>query len=181
MSRVGKKLIPIDQNVKVQLNDNQVSVTGPNGSLTTTLLNFVSLKIDNNTLEVTVENEKDKFQKANWGTARAIISNMVTGVSKGFTKEMELNGVGFKMDITGNILTLNIGFSHPVKITIPTPIKLTITKNLLSGSSYDKQLLNNFFGNIHEMKPCDPYKQKGFKFPNRFYVKKVGKKGGKAK
>jgi large subunit ribosomal protein L6 len=181
MSRVGKKLIPIDQNVKVELNDNQVAVSGPNGSLTTTLLNFVSVKIDNNTLEVTVENEKDKFQKANWGTARAIIANMVTGVSKGFTKEMELNGVGFKMDITGNTLTLNIGFSHPVKITIPSPIKLSITKNVLSGSSYDKQLLNNFFGNIHEMKPCDPYKQKGFKFPNRFYVKKVGKKGGKAK
>jgi large subunit ribosomal protein L6 len=181
MSRVGKKLIPIDQNVKVELNDNQVSVSGPNGSLTSTILSFVSVKIDNNTLEVTVENEKDKFQKANWGTARAIIANMVTGVSKGFTKEMELNGVGFKMDITGNILTLNIGFSHPVKITIPEAIKLAITKNLLSGSSYDKQLLNNFFGNIHEMKPCDPYKQKGFKFPNRFYVKKVGKKGGKAK
>lgn len=181
MSRVGKKLIPIDQNVKFEINDNQVSITGPNGSLTTKLLSFISVKIDNSTLEVTVENEKDKFQKANWGTARAIIANMVTGVSKGFSKEMELNGVGFKMDITGNILTLNIGFSHPVKITIPESIKLSITKNLLSGTSFDKQLLNNFFGNIHEMKPCDPYKQKGFKFPNRFYVKKVGKKGGKAK
>jgi large subunit ribosomal protein L6 len=181
MSRVGKKLIPIDQNVKFEINDNQVSITGPNGSLTTKLLSFISVKINNDTLEVTVENEKDKFQKANWGTARAIISNMVTGVSKGFSKEMELNGVGFKMDITGSVLTLNIGFSHPVKITIPEPIKLTITKNLLSGTSFDKQLLNNFFGNIHEMKPCDPYKQKGFKFPNRFYVKKVGKKGGKAK
>lgn len=181
MSRVGKKLIPIDQNVKVELNDNRVAVSGPNGSLTTTLLSFISIKIDNNTLEVTVQNEKDKFQKANWGTARAIIANMITGVSKGFSKEMELNGVGFKMDISGNTLTLNIGFSHPVKITIPEAINLSVTKNLLSGTSHDKQLLNNFFGNIHEMKPCDPYKQKGFKFPNRFYVKKVGKKGGKAK
>ena len=181
MSRVGKKLIPIDQNVKVELNDNRVVVTGPNGTLTTTLLDFVSVKVEDGNIAVSVVKENDKFQKANWGTARALIANMVTGVSKGFSKEMELNGVGFKMDITGDILTLNIGFSHPVKITIPKAIKLTITKNLLAGTSFDKQLLNNFFGNIHEMKPCDPYKQKGFKFPGRFYVKKVGKKGGKAK
>jgi large subunit ribosomal protein L6 len=181
MSRVGKKLIPIDQNVKVELNDNRVVVSGPNGTLTTTILDFVSVKIEDNNISVSVIKESDKFQKANWGTARAIIANMVTGVSKGFAKEMGLNGVGFKMDVTGDILTLNIGFSHPVKIKVPKEIKLTITKNVLSGTSFDKQLLNNFFGNIHEMKPCDPYKQKGFKFPNRFYVKKVGKKGGKAK
>jgi large subunit ribosomal protein L6 len=181
MSRVGKKLIPIDQNVKVELNDNRVVVTGPKGTLNATFLPFLSIKQDAANIEVCVENEKDKFQKANWGTARAILSNMITGVSTGFTKEMELNGVGFKMDITGDILTLNIGFSHPVKIKVPEAIKITITKNLLAGASYDKQLLNNFFGNIHEMKPCDPYKHKGFKFPGRFYVKKVGKKGGKAK
>ena len=181
MSRVGKKLIPIDQNVKVELNDNRVVVTGPKGTLSATLLPFISIKQEAGNIEVSVTNEKDKFQKANWGTARAILSNMITGVSTGYTKDMELNGVGFKMDISGDTLTLNIGFSHPVKIKVPDAIKITITKNVLAGESYDKQLLNNFFGNIHEMKPCDPYKHKGFKFPNRFYVKKVGKKGGKAK
>jgi large subunit ribosomal protein L6 len=106
---------------------------------------------------------------------------MVIGVSTGFTKELELNGVGYKMELSGQTLTVYIGFSHPVKLDIHPAIKLSLNKNLLSGTSYDKQLLNNFFGNLHEMKPCDPYKHKGFKFPGRFYIKKVGKKGGKSK
>ncbi len=181
MSRVGKKLIPIDKNVTVKVDDNQVVVTGANGSLSAKLLDFVKVEQIENDIQVSVAKPNDKFQKANWGTARAIIANMVTGVSTGFTKELELNGVGYKMELSGQTLTVYIGFSHPVKLDVNPAIKLSVTKNVLSGSSYDKQLLNNFFGNLHEMKPCDPYKHKGFKFPGRFYIKKVGKKGGKGK
>lgn len=171
----------MDKSVKLELNGNQVVVSGPKGSISTTILDFISIENKENELVVSVQNPNDKFQKANWGTTRAILANSIVGVTTGWTKELELNGVGFKMELSGQSLTLYIGFSHPVKLTIDDNIKLTLTKNVLSGTSHDKQLLNNLFGNIHEMKPCDPYKHKGFKFPGRFYVKKVGKKGGKGK
>jgi large subunit ribosomal protein L6 len=181
MSRVGKKLIPINSAITFKKEGNTVTVSGKNGSLSASFLDFVSVEHTATDIAISVIDPDNKFQRANWGTARAIISNMVTGVETGFTKELELNGVGFKMELSGQNLTLYVGFSHTVKLIAPDAIKLTLVKNLLTGTSYDKQMLNNFFGNIHEMKPCDPYKHKGFKFPGRFYIKKVGKKGGKAK
>jgi large subunit ribosomal protein L6 len=181
MSRVGKKIISTDKNVDIKVSDNLVTVKGPKGSLSITVLPFVTVGLDNNIVSVSVENSKEKFQRAIWGTTRALISNMIVGVTDGFKKEVELNGVGYKLELVGQKLTAYIGFSHPVVLVVPDPIKLELNKNVLSGVSIDKQLLNNFFGNLHEMKPCDPYKQKGFKFPGRFYIKKVGKKGGKAK
>jgi large subunit ribosomal protein L6 len=181
MSRVGKKIISMDKSVTLKVDGNQVQVTGPKGAMSCSILDFVSIENKENNLQINVKKPEDKFQKAVWGTTRAIIANMITGVTTGFSKEIELNGVGFKMELAGPNLTLYIGFSHPVKLIVPEAITLTLNKNVLSGTSFDKQLLNNFFGNIHEMKPCDPYKHKGFKFPGRFYVKKVGKKGGKAK
>ncbi len=181
MSRVGKKVIQIDQSVKFELNGNQVVVSGPKGSISAAILDFIIIENAENSLQISVKDPKSKFQKAVWGTTRAILANMVTGVTTGFTKEVELNGVGFKMELSGQTLTAYIGFSHPVKLDVDPAIKLVLNKNLLTGTSHDKQLLNNFFGNLHEMKPCDPYKHKGFKFPGRFYIKKVGKKGGKGK
>lgn len=181
MSRVGKKLIPINSAITFKQDGNTVTVSGKNGSLSASFLDFVKVEHTASDIVISVTDPDNKFQRANWGTARAIISNMVTGVETGFTKELELNGVGFKMELVGQNLTLYVGFSHTVKLIASDAIKLTLVKNLLTGTSYDKQMLNNFFGNIHEMKPCDPYKHKGFKFPGRFYIKKVGKKGGKAK
>ncbi len=181
MSRVGKKLIPINSTITFKKEGNTVTISGKNGSLYADFLDFVNIEHTATEIAISVNEPENKFQRANWGTARAIISNMVTGVETGFTKELELNGVGFKMELVGQNLTLFVGFSHTVKLIAPDAIKLTVVKNLLTGTSYDKQMLNNFFGNIHEMKPCDPYKHKGFKFPGRFYIKKVGKKGGKAK
>ena len=181
MSRVGKKIISLDKNVEVTINGNQVVVKGPNGTLSMQKLDFVTVNVEPTEITIEIENPKDKLQRAMWGTTRSILSNLIQGASTGFTKEIELNGVGFKMDLQGNDLVLNIGFSHQVRLPIPNGVKLTIVKNLITGTSADKQLLNNFFGNMHELKPCDPYKHKGFKFPGRFYIKKVGKKGGKAK
>jgi large subunit ribosomal protein L6 len=181
MSRVGKKVIQIDKDLELKINGNVVSIVGPKGSMSTTILEFITIKNDNQNIEVLVEKPNDKFQKSVWGTTRAILSNMVIGVTKGFSKSIELNGVGYKMELANGVLTLYIGFSHPVKIQVNPAINLVLVKNSLTGTSYDKQLLNNFFGNLHEMKPCEPYKHKGFKFPGRFYIKKVGKKSGKSK
>jgi large subunit ribosomal protein L6 len=177
MSRIGKNPIILNDKISIDLSQPRiVKVKGPLGELSTNVLDFVEIKVENNQLLVNVKNADDRIQKAIWGTTRAIINNMVEGVSKGYEKKMELNGVGYKMEL-GKELTLYIGFSHPVKVEIPPSIKLSLEKNVLTGTSYDKQALGNFFTNVHNMKPCDVYKQKGFKFPGRFYRKKVTKKG----
>jgi large subunit ribosomal protein L6 len=176
MSRVGKKIIEIPSNVEVKIEGNNVFVKGPLGELTKEFTDLVTIHLENNTIQVGVLDEKNKKSKAIWGTTRALIQNMIIGVSTGFTKQVELNGVGYRMELT-NELILFIGFSHPVKVVVPDGIKLKLEKNVLSGTSIDKQLIGSFFSNVHDMKPCDAYKQKGFKFPGRFYIKKVGKRG----
>lgn len=178
MSRIGKKIIEIPANVIVSYDDalNKVNVRGRLGILDLLIPPFCSVSINDNILSIGVENENDKKQRSSWGTYRTLIDNLIIGVSKGFTREMELNGVGFKMELQGQNLTLYIGFSHTVKIVTPDTVKLVLNKNIISGESIDKQVLGDFFMKIHNMKPCDVYKQKGFKIPNRYYRKKVGKK-----
>lgn len=181
MSRIGKKIMEIPNGVTVEFNKDtgETKVKGPLGELSETLLPYVDLKIKDNVATVTVEKETEKTQRAMWGTSRALIANMVEGVTQGFKKELELNGVGFKMEL-GKDLILYVGFSHPITISIPDSIKLQLDKNVLTGESIDKQLIGDFFMKIHNIKSCDPYKQKGFKIPGRYYQKKVGKKAAKA-
>lgn len=178
MSRVGKQpiTIPSGVNVNFDTNTRNFDVSGPLGKLSFVVSKLVSLNTEPSLLTLSVENPEDKFDKAIWGTTRAIIQNLVEGVTVGFSKQVELNGVGYRMELASD-LTLFIGFSHPVKVQIPKEISLTLEKNVLKGKSLDKQLIGNFFSTIHNTKPCDVYKQKGFKFPDRFYPKKIGKKG----
>lgn len=178
MSRIGKKIIELPAGVTAEINasTNVVTVKGKLGELKETFLSFIHITLEGSTLAVTVKNETDRLQKAMWGTARALINNMVVGVSEGFNKEVELNGVGFKMELAGQNLTIYIGYSHPVKIVVPQEIKLTLNKNVLTGTSIHKQIIGDFFMSLHNMKPSDPYKQKGFKIPGKHYQKKVGKK-----
>ena len=178
MSRIGKKIINLPENVLVSQDNvlNKIDVKGKLGNLSIVLPVFLNLEIKDSIICVSVKDEQDKKQRSSWGTYRSLVNNIVVGVSEGFKREMELNGVGFKMELTGKLLILNIGFSHTVKIDVPEAITLDINKNLISGTSIDKQLLGDFFMKIHNMKPCDVYKQKGFKIPGRYYRKKVGKK-----
>ena len=178
MSRIGKKLIPIPAGVTVNFDPKTLLliIKGPLGELSHTIHPFVNFTYQNNEIEIAVKNNEEKKQKAIWGTSRAIVANMVDGVTKGFEKSIELNGVGYKMELAGQNLTLYIGFSHTVKIDVPTGINLTLNKKLLSGVCNDKQQIGNFFANIFKLKPCDVYKHKGFKFPGTFYRKKVVKK-----
>lgn len=178
MSRIGKKIIAIPAGVNVNFDPktNIIKVKGVLGELSCPILPFVILKIEPTEIQLEIQNPQEKKQKAMWGTTRALIANLVEGVTKGFEKQLELNGVGYKMELTGQNLTLYIGFSHTVKINVPTGIKLTLNKNLLSGICNDKQQIGNFFAHIFKLKPCDVYKHKGFKFPGVFYRKKVVKK-----
>lgn len=179
MSRIGKKIIVLPSNVELKYDEQTrlISVKGPLGELVRTISDCVLISNENGNITIAVKDENDRKQKAIWGTSRAVINNMIVGVSTGFNKTVELNGVGFRMELTPTVLTLYIGFSHPVLVEIPPLVKLTLTKNVLSGTSIDKELIGDFFSSVHNRKICDPYKQKGFKFPGRFYRKKVVKKG----
>ncbi len=179
MSRIGKKIITIPNNVTFNFDEinRVVLVRGPRGELKLEKINTViSFSEEDKILSVKIKDENNSSQKAVWGTTRAIVSNLIEGVTNGFKKELELNGVGYKMELAEK-LTLHIGFSHPVVVDIPTGVKLTLNKNVLSGECNDKHLIGDFFTNVHNMKPCEVYKHKGFKFPGRVYRKKVGKKG----
>ena len=180
MSRIGKQTITVPSGVEVKHDQatNVINVKGKLGELSETFLPFVSFDIADTEINVNVEDESVKFQKAMWGTSRANLANMIIGVSEGFSKVLTLDGVGYKMALQGDKLILNIGFSHQVEVAVPAEIKLELDKNTLKGTSLNKQMIGEFFTKVHDMKPCEPYKHKGFKFPDRYYPKKVGKKAG---
>ncbi len=177
MSRIGKKPIEVPANVEVSFDEASrlLKVKGAKGALEYVVPAYVKFNQSENQITLEVGNENEKRQRSIWGTARSLINNMIEGVSKGFVREVELNGVGFKMEL-GTQLTVYIGYSHPVKVNIPEGVKLTLEKNVLKGESHDKELIGNFFANLHDMRPADVYKHKGFKFPGAYYRKKVGKK-----
>jgi large subunit ribosomal protein L6 len=183
MSRVGKKPITLPAKVQVEFDQENriIKVVGPLGSLSFKVHPKVNVVIEPSEVKVLVENPEDKKQRALWGTYRAVIANLIQGVTSGFTKELELNGVGYKMELQAahKKLVVYIGLSHPVTVAIPDGVTLDLQKNKLIGQSIDKQLIGDFFASLHNLKPCDPYKQKGFRFPNKFYLKKAGKKAGK--
>lgn len=178
MSRIGKKIIEIPSGVTVSVDSaaHTVTVQGKLGTLSEQYLPFLTFSQEGTTLTVDIADKGDTHQAAMWGTARALLQNMIIGVSEGFSKELELSGVGFKMELAGKKLTLYIGFSHPVLVDVPEGVTVELNKNTLTGKSSNKQLIGHFFTMVHNMKSADPYKHKGFKFPGRFYPKKVGKK-----
>lgn len=180
MSRLGKKPLIIDSKLELIFDKitRELKVKGPLGEAKHLVPNLVNLEIKDSLVQFSVADPKNKIERALWGTTWSLVKNMMIGVSDGFEKEIELNGVGYKMELS-NELVVYIGFSHPVKIQVPSTIKLVLNKNVLKGTSTSKQELGNFFANLHNLKPCDPYKGKGFRFPGRFYITKVGKKSSK--
>jgi large subunit ribosomal protein L6 len=178
MSRIGKLPIKFDNSkitIDYSTNSRVFTVKGPLGVNTFKINPLVNVEIKESEVIVSVKNPNNKRERSLWGTYRSVINNLIAGVISGFNKKLELNGVGFKMELTDKLI-LYVGFSHPVEIEIPQNLDLKLEKNVLSGTSIDKHLIGDFFSSIHNIKPCDPYKQKGFKFPDRFYIKKEVKK-----
>jgi large subunit ribosomal protein L6 len=181
MSRIGKLPVQIPEKVELEIveegGDRVVVCKGPNGELRYILPEVVKVEIGEGQLVINVEDSGDDVQRAMWGTARAVIQNMVTGVIQGFKVELELSGVGYRMELKGEQLVLYIGLSHPVTIDVPEEVSVQIDKSRLIATSKDKQKVGAFMGRIHGLKPLDPYKQKGFRYPGRTYpVKEVKKK-----
>ncbi len=180
MSRIGKKLIPIPKETEIKINNNNITVKGPKGNLN---WNFPStMKVENKDNNLIIERMNDsKKEKALHGLTRSLINNMVTGVSHGFTRDLELVGVGYKAQVNGNDLEFNIGYSHTVKYSLPKGISAEIDKKQtkLTLSGIDKQLLGQTAANIRSIRPPDAYKGKGIRYSDEYIKLKPGKTSAK--
>lgn len=178
MSRIGKLPIKIPSNVSVSLANGTVRVKGPKGELEYSFSDAVNFNIDNNFLFVS-PNTSHENSKSMWGTARTILNNMVTGVSVGFTKTLEFNGVGYKAAVSGNLMTLNLGYSHPIEYPLPHGVNAKVNKNLIELECSDKELLGFVAAKVRSFRPPEPYKGKGIKYLDEVIIRKAGKTGAK--
>lgn len=175
MSRIGKKPVEIPQGVEVTVQANKISVKGAKGSLE--MISHYEVKVAVIENEVRVEKiGASKKASAIWGTTAKLVANMIEGVSKGFVKQLELNGVGYRMAVAGRKLNLALGFSHPVEVAIPTGIEAKIENNILTFTGIDKQQLGQFAAEVRGLKPVEPYKGKGFRYVGEVVRRKEGKK-----
>lgn len=175
MSRIGKQPVAIPPKVKVEVKGQQVSIEGPKGKLAWELPTRTSAKVDGG--QVLVSRAGDDAQsRALHGLSRALINNMVKGVSDGFIKKLEINGVGFKAAVAGKTVTMNLGFSHPISYPIPDQVKVTVednTKILIEGP--DKMLVGKVAAELRSYYPPEPYKGKGVKYSDEHITRKEGK------
>ena len=178
MSRVGKNPVVVPEKTQVSINGTTVSVKGPKGELEYTFNNLVTLSQEGNEIKVNPVDESKKA-RAMWGTARQIIFNMVTGVTDGFTRKLEFNGVGYKASVSGNTMTLNLGYSHPIEYVLPETVAAKVTKNEIELTGTNKELLGFAAAKIRSFRPPEPYKGKGVKYAEEHIVRKAGKSGGK--
>ena len=176
MSRIGQSPINLKENVEVNFENKFLKLKGPKGLLEMEISNSVDVKINDN--NIIVENKDDTLKgKANWGTIRALINNMVIGVTTGFTKNLEIVGVGYRGALSGKKLTLNLGLSHSVEIEIPDDIEVKMDGNTkLSLTSANKQKLGQFCSFIRSKRPPEPFKGKGIRYSDEYVIRKEGKK-----
>lgn len=174
MSKVGKKPILIPNGVTVEVKDNIVMVKGPKGELTVDLLPNITIKQTGEELLVERAND-EKVSMAFHGLIRSLVQNCVTGVTEGFTKELEINGVGFKADVQGQVITLQLGFSHPVILDITAGVEIKQDKNRLIITGINKQKVGHMAALIRSKKKPEPYKGKGIKYVDEIIHRKAGK------
>ena len=179
MSRVGKKPIDIPQGVEVKIITEdegiKVNVKGPKGSLEIVLPQGVAIEEKDKQIIFTVANPEAGPDKALWGLTRSLVNNLVIGVTEGFLKELEINGVGFKVALQGKKLVLNVGFSHQVEYDLPEGIVVAVVKNNIKISGIDKQLVGQVAAEIRAIKKPEPYKGKGIKYIDEQIRRKAGK------
>ena len=180
MSRIGRAPIAVPAGVEVKIEDNNVvTVKGAKGSLTQQFHPNMSIALDGAVVTVTRPNDL-KENRALHGLTRTLISNMIVGVTEGYKKTLEVNGVGYRVALEGNKLVMNLGYSHQVIMEAPAGITLEVpTPNQIIVSGYDKQLVGQFAANIREKRPPEPYKGKGIKYSDEVIRRKVGKTGVK--
>ena len=179
MSKLGKKPISIPKDTKVKVDGGKLILTGPKGSKELSINDkiFSASLVDTNNLILKLLNKKNESSNILWGTTRSIINSALIGVSKGHEKTLELSGVGFRANLKGNILNLQLGFSHDISYKIPDGIKLTVEKStVIKIVGIDKHLVGKVSSEIKNLKPVEPYKAKGIKEKGQYILRKEGKK-----
>jgi len=179
MSRIGKQPIDLPAGVKVAIDNQNVTVTGPKGTLSRSILEYVSIDLTDKILTVNRADDSIKSRAAH-GLTRTLISNMVTGVTKGFERALEINGVGYRAELKGEVLNLSLGYSHPINFLLPKGITVEVekmTKLLVKG--IDKELVGQTAAKIREFRSPEPYKGKGVKYADETILRKAGKTGKK--
>jgi large subunit ribosomal protein L6 len=175
MSRIGKQPVTIPPKVKIEIKGQKVNVEGPKGKLSWDLPARTTVKVEGATLQVSRQGE-DAAARALHGLSRALIHNMVQGVSEGFSKRLEINGVGFKAAVAGKVVTMNLGFSHPILYDIPDQITVTVEENTkITIAGPDKQLVGKVAAELRSYYPPEPYKGKGVKYSDEKIERKEGK------
>ena len=178
MSRIGKMPVVIPPKVKVEVKGRRVFVEGPKGKLDFEMPRRANAKIEKDQIVVTRDGD-DSEARAMHGLTRALVNNMVKGVTDGFTRELEINGVGYKAEIKGASITLSLGYSHPIEFKLPEGITAKTDKNMLILSGIDKQVLGGAASKIRSFRPPEPYKGKGIKYKEETILRKAGKTAGK--
>ena len=174
MSRIGRLAVTIPEGVTVTIGNHSVSASGPKGSNTLTFSHKVMVSRDGEVLHVELATT-DKKATALQGLTVRLLQNLLVGVAEGFTRTLEINGVGYRAVAQGNTLTLNVGFSHPVILTAPDETAITVAKNIITVSGIDKQVVGQFAAIVRGTKPPEPYKGKGIKYSGEQIRRKAGK------
>ncbi|MBQ2902570.1 MAG: 50S ribosomal protein L6 [Agathobacter sp.] len=179
MSRIGRMPIAVPAGVTVEIaENNHVTVKGPKGTLERTLPSEMEIKLEGDVITVTRPNDLKKMKSLH-GLTRTLVNNMVVGVTAGYTKVLEVNGVGYKASKAGKTLTLNLGYSHPVVMEDPEGIESTVTDNKITITGIDKEKVGQYAAEIRDKRRPEPYKGKGIKYADEVIRRKVGKTGKK--
>ena len=180
MSRIGKKPIQIPAKVEVALKGDALTVTGPKGTLTRSLHSAVDVAINDGIITVSVADTRDRKVVALQGLFRSLIANMITGVSDGYEKKLLLSGIGYRAEIKGKTVVLNVGYSNPVHFDLPEGISAKVDKNTeISLSGIDKEIVGETAARIRRVRPPEPYKGKGIMYSDERIIKKAGKAAAK--
>ncbi len=183
MSRIGKQIIELPSGVEAVIDGNNIKVKGPKGELKLTFEPSITVTKTDNNLEVKRASD-EPHDRSLHGLTRALIANMAVGVSTGFEKRLEIIGVGYRAQISGQKITMNLGFSHPIELEIPIGITAEMDKemkNTIVVSGIDKQFVGQFAANIRSFRPPEPYKGKGIRYSGEYVVRKAGKSAAAAK
>lgn len=173
-SNIGKQPVVVEAGVTVTKDGKNVTVAGTKGTLSWTVPMGIDVEVVDSTVIVRKEHDSRYLEKF-YGLTRALIANMVTGVSKGFDRKLELSGVGYRARVDGRDLVLNVGFSHPVKISAPENVTFKVEENVITVSGIDKQIVGDMASKIRKVRPPDPYKAKGIKYEGEKIRRKAGK------
>lgn len=175
MSRIGKQPIAIPEKTEVSFVDGVLTAKGPNGTLSRTFGNEINISVMPH--EVVLKPAQDTLHtKALWGTYAAHINNMIKGVTEGYTKRLQIEGVGYKAELKGNVLVLSIGFSHQVELPIPEGVTVSVVKNIVIISGADKESVGQFAATTRAVRKPEPYKGKGIRYEGEYIIRKQGKR-----